>query len=1612
MKKKSKDKGINIELEMNYDSNRDYFLSSNENKSSSESNKKKCKCIVFILIGIIIVLCAAAAAVYFFVFKKPPESPPSEQPDPSTPSSPPIQEWPEDVNITKAEEIFSPLFKISTKEKTLTQLSQKSFQNYESVTNGQNTSYTILTKALYDIFTINSTSPEENYKILFTSMYTTVITVKSHCSKISVNPENDDCQLEMKLDLNHKDENNLEINKEVSEDLIRKAILPICIVQHSDTNLIFSITCPETLSENFKQDILRAFSNIKPGSIKGFELDKEYADTQQREKDDNIYIDSFDNVCSNPNIDPLKISICNLTKNIITDKDGNLISNKISNTTKTITDENNYFSENYTYEYKNIPKDNSSNFNEEIYKNNLNSLIDLISPLMKKEIKIENLTDIVIDLMTEDKEELNNNTNLRCLYEIESSIPGVHEENIFNKTILDISIELGLKSDIGLSEGQSTKAVSTHNINKENYTDLSNYRIQTKLYDTLNKFISLSNGANQIANKLYEDLNEPILKMGDIINENIGKINVLLANKDLSEIFDSTLAIKELDTLPFSFIAATENLYNSFNDLEINILYTIDSAKKKLKDDVTNFLSDSHNLIFKLFNNLTEIADALSSDKNKIVEIASYYLNDTDTSYYEILNQAKYILDNYYKNEKNLILPLVNNIIEKFSKNSINSIEKYLTMLDHISDRLDNGDLTISLANTEDYQKSINNIFNSKSKANKIIEIVEEKFSECINLQPNGYFETANELEENEKSYGIISNKATTIAYALDKNELIDKTFDNIMTSFRDKFLTILNYMDDSVYQKFSLEDNVLGTSLFNATYLNELDEDLKIETINILNYIKNENDNYLKSVNQIFNDFTDEKGNNLDQIISELIDMMTDIYFDNLNKAFNESLYFTFQNISYIIERNTKLANEYFEEVISKNSFHITDGFKNKYNEFYNSIQEILMFVNKNLKNNLAFVYKNVINQIRALLQSIKSNSILEKYNKQLPLTVKHLNSIKELFSIFNRHISDTSYNDQFLSPIINFIESKASYLNNILNNFQNIYDDMTKKESSNILNDYDLKRVVKGSRYCCKRILGICVRHCYHPDTIYYDGYNVGTTNNHLQLEIINFDIYMKPFHDKYNELYPKLSEDISSYNFLLKNLDNEIDLKKNESIKSENGYLDNIYQKTNYIIEEKLDYNLLIAAYNYFKNKIENTLPNELNDILIQWKNFYDEIQKDLNSNKENFKSSVFEFFYLSNFYLQTYVQNISYGYGESIVEKMKNDFIYTIKYYYDLILSKINQTYSYILSNIPINEKPFEDILNKRIEEIKQSHAEILNEFEISRTDTLNKTKQEMILQVNPKNFFYSNDIIKNHIKTFNTTINEKIINIALVAYQIQKDNPEELIIAKFYLENSINGKQIKEIYEMINKVNFVDLQKDVYQNLIDDTWKIERDEFIKNILNTLNQLNENNMNNFDYEFDKYLEILLNKLYDEFYTKDKLIYKINSLFEKGINNANESSEELIDELLNVVLNNITSHIENEATRLSNELTSYSRDFTDIENRLNNYKTTIYERFYSTITYVINDFHEHILEKFYRNYIEKGLSDYEKNLDDKDFGTKTIILQNKKLWNFILPNIEILH
>ena len=81
--------------------------------------------------------------------------------------------------------------------------------------------------------------------------------------------------------------NNLRRNEEGQRN-IKKAKIPIYIMEHTDTNIILSVTFPETLAENLKNNIILAFQNIKPSSFKALIDEENLAWTDIIEKDDKI----------------------------------------------------------------------------------------------------------------------------------------------------------------------------------------------------------------------------------------------------------------------------------------------------------------------------------------------------------------------------------------------------------------------------------------------------------------------------------------------------------------------------------------------------------------------------------------------------------------------------------------------------------------------------------------------------------------------------------------------------------------------------------------------------------------------------------------------------------------------------------------------------------------------------------------------------------------------------------------------------------------------------------------------------------------------------------------------------------------------------------------------------------------------------------------------------------------------------------------------------------------------------------------------------------------------------------------------------------------------------
>ena len=548
--------------------------------------------------------------------------------------------------------------------------------------------------------------------------------------------------------------------------------------------------------------------------------------------------------------------------------------------------------------------------------------------------------------------------------------------------------------------------------------------------------------------------------------------------------------------------------------------------------------------------------------------------------------------------------------------------------------------MIISNSTSEEKNNVINYIKNIKDKIKEIIIIIGNKFKESINIKENGYLETLEEIKEKIQLYDNTISKALNITKILDNDELIDLNYDKIMTYFKDNLLYLLNYMENSLQQNFPLEENLLSISLFDNIYMKKIEESFKSEKVNIINFLRNENNEYLNSIENIFNSFMTNNATHFYQINSKILNDFNEIIIENLIKSFNDTISLIFKIINEIIENNQNLANEYLNNVNNSNSFHITQGFIDKYNIYINNILRINDFINNDLKINLENKYNNILTQLTEIFKSIQTtnDNIFQKYKKQLiSYEESYSKLVQTLFARLNKYLTKDIFKNKFLPLINNYIKISNSTLQNIKTDFENIYNNTAKKSISNITFDYDIEHVSGGVRYCCDRFLGICVDHCRTPIVKTYEGKNVNGTDNHLNLSEIKFSEYIKNFDHNYNELYNILLKDISSYNSFLPFLVSNIKQKTDKIIKEDgSNYMNNIIQDVNNIIEEKFGNNLLNASYNYYEKEITNILPNVLNNILEEWKIIYDDLYKNITDNKIYFKSLVNEFYYILELY----------------------------------------------------------------------------------------------------------------------------------------------------------------------------------------------------------------------------------------------------------------------------------------------------------------------------------------------------------------------------------------
>ena len=113
-------------------------------------------------------------------------------------------------------------------------------------------------KTKYDIYIISEKNVENENKNYYNKIYTASISMVSQCLSV----KNEDCELKELVNLSNNDKTNLRSLKEVTD--LKDIPVPLCLFNLSDTNIITSISCPESLSQNIKNEILSDLYYFRP----------------------------------------------------------------------------------------------------------------------------------------------------------------------------------------------------------------------------------------------------------------------------------------------------------------------------------------------------------------------------------------------------------------------------------------------------------------------------------------------------------------------------------------------------------------------------------------------------------------------------------------------------------------------------------------------------------------------------------------------------------------------------------------------------------------------------------------------------------------------------------------------------------------------------------------------------------------------------------------------------------------------------------------------------------------------------------------------------------------------------------------------------------------------------------------------------------------------------------------------------------------------------------------------------------------------------------------------------------------------------------------------------
>ena len=1493
-------------------------------------------------------------------------------------------------------------------------------------------------KTAYDIYVLEKNEAPDEAKYFYNYTYLCAITISSEC----ISSKDEYCIPKKLFDLNDQDISSRRNLQEI--DNFENFPIPLCFFNLTNNNVINSITCHKKMSEKKINSIVLDLYFFRPPGIK--RMDKEKTNitiTSTTIGENTLVIEKNGGICD---IDNPIGSFCTTEMNTTKDPEGNLVEyNEIAFTNIT-TDENNYYIKNKIT--KLIDK---TSFLSELNAEKYNETINKLYPKMKEHLKYyEHFSfDNYGELYNISKGIKSESQTKRRLDDEKPTI--INERELFSFSHYGgVNIQINLKNNIGYNS-EAMEASNSLQIDDKN----SDLAVLTQFVDIdkiIKKLKNLSKAGNNLATILYNSIKENLNNITDVININIPSMNLLMVYKELSDIFDSTFSLKNLKILPLEVIDESDYLVTKLDEVYTEI---DDGSLKKnfavLNDYIYKYIKQSHILVNKISNDLNELGKLIKSPKQIISDISNYYLNHTCTSYVNTIKEAQNILFNYYENERNLIVPMVEELLEKFENVTIESIQKQINLVNNLIDKIDKNELSISnssltIDNSTELKKLFTNLHNSNNYIGKIINLFKKKITNEMDLK-NGYFISQFDIDSNNEIFNNIINESLAIAKKLEDNEYVDKLFDEIMSKFRQSFIDITKDMERQRDELFVPDEITLKGGYFKISEQKNISLELKRLSAEIVSKIKNENNIYLNTIDNVINNFLENNKDYLNQLMNEIDALFSTDSLDELSKSYENAFNRHFMKIIDTIEKNKELAyeyidgmydlmtdnnkvieilkdykennvyktqkgvilfnilcktndtkkevhcinNTYFKDTI--NSKTISKYYFQKSDEFKEKFDKAKEFIESDLHFNILNEYKNYINQLKGILQKLRSNKIIDKFPDYTNLYFidNHIKYIDVLYNRLNRYISDDTFNNYYIPKIHDYKSKEVQEIDNITSYIGNISKKLyVNKPASN--KDFCTKFKRKRTFTCRNGAV-----YTFEPSKD--ECFNSPGSNNIELMGDVSFsnDII---FEEKFNTFFYSIKCRIESYTSLINQLKQNITSIEEEILNKNisDNILDLIEDKIYNLLSEKYSDNIIIGAYDYYKNLVDKRLENLLNSISNQWIISYDILKKNATDNLNNFVHSIKEFGIMAIAYEAIISQNLTKTFYDSIIKHQKSEMNYTISYYYNCLIQNITSVYQYILNQIPTNQEGFNTIINIWKNEVEESFSKILKEVEESKKDSLSMNRQLYVLKVSSSNFFGSDSILSNINQNTSNILQKKGLEIYVL--NNKKENDAFSFACRFYLENSLNGLQIEEYYKPVNEYDslFIDLNTNNFLELLSNNWIFDQDDFINRLNISIYELNMEIMNDFSIKKREYSEKLENEIIKYQYSKENITTKINEQYKLNLDKIDEKKKNNTIAKIQEILNVIKNHLKGEEERIFISGVSLTNDFSVINNTIRNYKEEIINKLTNIIKNIVDEFHEKLKKEGYDGLIEPGLDRYLEKSEEYLPNAKTYELFNE--------------